>query len=66
MAWTIVLGAISQSTLSSMSDSPASLLELDVKSLEEVSVSALDSEVEEPRRRWPKSRSRADAMRAIF
>lgn len=50
MAWMMVLGVTSQSALSSMSDSPASLLELEAKSLEEVRVSALDSEVEEPRR----------------
>lgn len=50
MAWMMVVGGISQSTLSSISDSPASLLELEDKSLEEVRVSALDSEVDEPRR----------------
>lgn len=50
MAWMIMFGVISESTLSSMSDSPASLHELEVNSLEEVRVSALDNEVEEPRR----------------
>jgi hypothetical protein len=57
---------MSPSLKSSGSRSPASLLEVELSSREEVNVSELDSEVEEPRRRWPNLKSRSDLLCVVL
>ena len=57
---------MSASADDSGSRSPASLLEVELMSRDEVNVSELESEVDEPRRRWPNLMSLRARVRAAL